>query len=64
MGFCGKERERGGRVLAQRSAKNFAIGLSKEAWVKEEEPEGLGNPPRSFCLKSDVSPLQGEFAYL
>lgn len=29
-----EERRRGGRVVAQRSVKNFAIGLSKEAWVK------------------------------
>lgn len=39
MGGGGKtvakeERKRGGRVVPQRSVKNFATGLSKEAWVK------------------------------
>lgn len=33
-GWNREERERGGRVVAQRSLKNFAISLSKEAWVR------------------------------
>lgn len=32
-GWKRDERDRGGRVVALRSVRNFAIGLSKEAWV-------------------------------
>lgn len=63
-----EERRRGGRVVAQRSVKNFAIGLSKEAWVKGGGATTRGEWTQEFWelifqssldgrgLKSDAAP--------
>lgn len=63
-GWDEEERERGGRVVAHRSGKNFAIGLSKEAWVKGGGARRSWERTQEFRPKKGRLALQGEFAYL